>query len=157
MHHFGAATQLAPLGEHWAARAHFLRAADLPADRDRPAWAVFANLPLIYQALGRDDVAMVLDLAVRKHMGESRFEDSAPGTAAADILSSLDAMDAADEELPAIRCGNCRAAFPATPAAACGRCGASRQPESLTTLRASRGAPQVAQLVVPGWFCAWHH
>jgi hypothetical protein len=21
----------------------------------------------------------------------------------------------------------------------------------------SRGAPQVWQLAVPGWFCAWHH
>ena len=35
--------------------------------------------------------------------------------------------------------------------------GASRQPESLTLFFWSRGAPQVWQLVVPGWFCAWHH
>jgi tetratricopeptide (TPR) repeat protein len=128
MHHFGAATQLAPLGEHWAARAHYLRAADLPADHNPPVWGVFANLPLIYQKLGRDDVAMVLDLAVRKHMGDSRFEDPASQREVADILASLDAMDAADEELPPIRCTTCRAAFPATPPAACGRCGASRQP-----------------------------
>jgi hypothetical protein len=128
MRHFGAAIQLAPLGEYWAARAHFLRAADLPADHDPPAWAVFANLPQTYRALGRDDVAMVLDLAIRKHMGESRLEDGAPRAAAADILASLDAMDAADEELPPIRCSTCRAALPATPPAACGRCGASRQP-----------------------------
>jgi hypothetical protein len=128
MHHFAVAINLAPLGEHWAARAHFLRAADIPADPERPVWAVFANLPGIYQALGRGDVAMVLDLAIRKHMGESRLEDSAPQTAGASILASLDAIDAADEELPAIRCTECRAALPATPPAACGRCGASRQP-----------------------------
>jgi hypothetical protein len=35
--------------------------------------------------------------------------------------------------------------------------GASRQPESLTLSRSSSGAPQVWQLVVPGWFWAWHH
>ncbi len=35
--------------------------------------------------------------------------------------------------------------------------GASRQPESLTLFRSSSGAPQVWQLVVPGWFWAWHH
>ena len=35
--------------------------------------------------------------------------------------------------------------------------GASRQPESLTLSRSSRGAPHVWQLVVPGWFWAWHH
>ena len=126
MLHFGAATHLAALGEHWAARAHFLRAADLPGDP--AAWAVFANLPQVYQALGRGDVAMVLHLAIRKHMGESQLEDSAPQAAAADILASLDRMDAADEELPSIRCSTCRAAIPATPPAACGRCGASCQP-----------------------------
>ena len=126
--HFGAAIQLTPLGEHWAARAHFLRAADLPADHHPPAWAVFANLPQVYQALGRGDVAMVLHMAIRKHMGERQLEDGAPRAAAADILASLDRMDAADEELPSIRCSTCRAALPATPPAACGRCGASRQP-----------------------------
>jgi hypothetical protein len=35
--------------------------------------------------------------------------------------------------------------------------GASRQPESLTLSCSSSGAPQVWQLVVPGWFWAWHH
>jgi tetratricopeptide (TPR) repeat protein len=128
MQHFGAAVNLVALKEHWAARAHFLRAADLPRDHDRPAWAVLANLPQIYRGLGRDDTAMVLGLALRKHMGDRQLEEDVPRAAAADILSSLDAMDAADEELPPIRCSSCRAALPSMPAAACGRCGASRPP-----------------------------
>ena len=35
--------------------------------------------------------------------------------------------------------------------------GASFHPESLTRLRASSGAPQVAQVVWPASFCALHH